>query len=101
MIDKDRRPKRTSQVIAQRASDDWLLFNMEDGQYFSLNEIGGRVWELCDGTHNVPQLVQVLAAEYDAPAEVLEQDVIELLESFQSGKLITWFPAAAGEMVSR
>jgi hypothetical protein len=87
-IDKNHRPKRTSQVIAQKASEDWLLFNMEDGQYFSLNEIGGRVWELCDGTHNVPQLVQVLAKEYDAPAEVLEQDIVELLENFQNGKLI-------------
>jgi hypothetical protein len=87
-IDKNHRPKRTPQVIAQKASEDWLLFNMEDGQYFSLNDIGGRVWELCDGNHNLPQLVEVLAKEYDALAEVLEQDVVELLENFQSGKLI-------------
>jgi hypothetical protein len=88
MIDKDSRPKRTSQVIAQKASSDWLLFNMEDGQYFSLNEIGGRVWELCDGTHNVSQLVTKLASEYEAPPDVLEQDVVELLEGFHTGKLI-------------
>jgi coenzyme PQQ biosynthesis protein PqqD len=87
-IDKNHRPRRTPQVIAQKASQDWLLFNMEDGQYFSLNEIGGRVWGLCDGTHNVAQIVEVLAKEYDAPVEVLEQDVLELLENFQNGKLI-------------
>ncbi len=87
-INKNDRPKRTPQVIAQKASEDWLLFNMEDGQYFSLNEIGGRVWGLCDGTHNVAQIVEVLAKEYDAPVEVLEQDVVQLLENFQNGKLI-------------
>jgi coenzyme PQQ biosynthesis protein PqqD len=88
MINRESCPKRTSQVIAQKASNDWLLLNMEDGNYFSLNEIGGRIWELCDGDHTVSQLVAALAAEYDAPAEVLEKDIVELLEGFQNGKLI-------------
>ena len=76
------------QVIAQKATDDWLLFNVSDGNYYSLNDIGGRVWELCDGTRTVSQLVAALAAEYDATTEVLEKDVVELLEGLQNGKLI-------------
>ena len=76
------------QVIAQKASDDWLLFNVSDGNYYSLNDIGGRIWELCDGTRTVSQLVTVLEAEYDASTEVLEKDIVELLEGLQNGKLI-------------
>jgi coenzyme PQQ biosynthesis protein PqqD len=89
MIDLESRPKRVQQVIAQKASNDFLLFNMEDGNYYSLNDIGGRIWELCDGNRSVSQLVVALAAEYDAPAEVLEKDIVELLEGLQNGKLIT------------
>jgi hypothetical protein len=89
MMSREICPKHMDQVIAQKATNEWLLFNMEDGQYFSLSEIGGRVWELCDGNHTIAQLVTALAAEYDAPAEVLEQDIAELLEGFQNGKLIT------------
>jgi len=81
-------PRRGEQVIAQKASNDLLLFNIEDGNYYSLNEIGSRIWELCDGTRSVPELVEALAAEYEAPSEELEKDVTELLESLQSGKLI-------------
>jgi hypothetical protein len=81
-------PKRGEQVIAQKAATDLLLFNIEDGNYYSLNEIGSRIWELCDGTHSVQQLVAVLAAEYDATHEDLEKDVAELLQNLQSGKLI-------------
>lgn len=88
MISRESRPKCTPQVIAQKASNEWLLLNMEDGQYFSLSEIGGKVWELCDGNHNISQIVAALAGEYDAPADVLEQDVVELLEDFKNGKLI-------------
>jgi len=88
MINRESCPKRTAQVIAQKASNDWLLLNMEDGNYFSLNDIGGRIWELCDGNHSVSQLAMTLATEYDAPTEVLETDILELLEGLQSRKLI-------------
>jgi Coenzyme PQQ synthesis protein D (PqqD) len=88
MIDRDSCPKRGDQVIAQKAANDLLLFNMEDGNYYSLNEVGSRVWELCDGTHNVSQVVAAIAGEYDASDQVLEKDVLELLEDFRKGKLI-------------
>ena len=81
-------PKRGEQVIAQKASNDLLLFNIDDGNYYSLNEIGSRIWELCDGNHSVSQLVAALAAEYDTTNEDLEKDVAELLETLHSGKLI-------------
>jgi hypothetical protein len=88
MINRESCPKRMEQVIAQKSSHDWLLFNMGDGNYYSLNDIGGRIWELCDGNHSVSQLVVAIAAEYDAPSAVLEKDVVELLEGLQDGKLI-------------
>ena len=76
------------QVIAQKAANDWLLFNMSDGNYYSLNDIGGRIWELCDGTRTVSQLVAAIAAEYDASLDVLEKDILELLQGLHNGKLI-------------
>jgi len=88
MINLETCPKRGEQIIAQKAANDVVLLNMEDGNYYSLNEIGSRVWELCDGNHSVSQLVATLAGEYDAPAQALERDVVELLEDFRKGKLI-------------
>jgi hypothetical protein len=88
MISRENCPRRGQQVISQKAADELFLFNMEDGTYYSLNEIGGRIWELCDGAHSVSQVVETLAAEYGAPEEVLEQDVAELLADLQTGRLI-------------
>jgi hypothetical protein len=82
------RPKRQEQIIVQKGSNDVLLFNMDDGSYYALNEVGNRIWELCDGTHGVAQLVGVLAKEYDAPAEIIETDVMEVLEDLRSKNLI-------------
>jgi hypothetical protein len=84
----DSRPKRQEQIIVQKGSNDVLLFNMDDGSYYALNEVGNRIWELCDGTHGVTQLVGMLAKEYDAPAEIIETDVMEVLEDLRSKNLI-------------
>jgi len=81
-------PKRNEQIIAQKGSSDLLLFNMDSGTYYALNEVGGRTWELCDGTHSVAQLVRILAKEYDAPTEILEADIVELLEDLSGKNLI-------------
>ena len=84
----DRCPKRQEQIIVQKGSNDVLLFNMDDGSYYALNEVGNRIWELCDGTHGVAQLVCMLAKEYNAPAEIIETDILELLEDLRSKNLI-------------
>src|SRR5579863_3390345 len=70
-------PKRQEQIIVQKGSGDVFLFNMEHGSYYALNEVGNRIWELCDGTNGVGQLVSTLAKEYDAPAEVIQTDILE------------------------
>jgi len=65
-------PRRKEQVITQKGADEVLLFNMEDGSYYALNEVGNRIWELCDGTHGMAEMVCVLAKEYNAPAEIID-----------------------------
>lgn len=89
-------PQRKEQIIAQKASKDFLLFNMDDGNYYSLNDVGCRVWELCDGTRSVADIIGILSAEYDVSTDVLAQDVIEVLDQFSNGKLVSELTSVAG-----
>jgi hypothetical protein len=88
IANRDTCPRRREQIIVQKGSKDVLLFNMDNGSYYALNEVGSRIWELCDGTHRVEQLVCMLAKEYDAPAETIETDILELLEDLRSKNLL-------------
>ena len=88
------RPKQKEQIIAQEGVNDFLLLNMRDGNYYSLNEIGGRIWGLCDGKHTVEQIVETLAAEYDATPEILTNDALELLGELRNQKLIAEIESA-------
>ena len=64
-----------------------LLLDSETGNYFTLDEIGSRVWTLCDGRQAVA-IVDELSAEYDAPSSQIRDDVLELLRELASERLI-------------
>jgi hypothetical protein len=84
----DSYPRRQEQIIVQKGSQEVLLFNMDDGSYYALNEVGNRIWELCDGTHGMAEMVGMLAKEYDAPAETIEADILEVLEDLRTKNLV-------------
>lgn len=61
---------------------------MATGNYYSLNELGARAWELLDETRTISEIAASLAAEYDAPQETIEEDLRTLLDQFVQAGLI-------------
>jgi coenzyme PQQ biosynthesis protein PqqD len=88
MIGPDSRPRRRDRVLVQRADDQWTLLDVESGQYYALDEVSGRVWDLCDGSHSVSAMVAALCQEYDAPAEDVQEDVLAFLGEMAEEKLV-------------
>lgn len=88
MITSQSRPARREGILAENVSGTQLLLNLSNGQYFALNDVGSRVWELCDGRQSVSDIITTVGEEYDAPHEVIEADVLELLGSLADEKLV-------------
>jgi pyrroloquinoline quinone biosynthesis protein D len=88
MLGPESRFRRREGLLAQRAADARILLNPEDGQYYALDEIGGRVWDLCDGTRSVAAMVEEICREYEAAPEEVQADVLELLAELSDGKLV-------------
>ncbi len=89
MIELDSRLSRSSDVLAQRSGEHTLLLNPSSGEYYTLDEVGGRIWELCDGTRPVSAVVAAIQSEYEAPAEAIESDVVELLDDLARERLVS------------
>lgn len=81
-------PLKSPRVLAQQAKDAVILLSLDDGAYFTLNEVGGRVWELCDGHHTTAEVVDAICAEFDAPADVVTADVLCLMQDLASEGLV-------------
>jgi hypothetical protein len=83
-------PRQRDRVLAQHADDSVVLLDLDGGEYFTLNEVGSRVWELCDGSHSILQMIAILAEEYDAPEHEIERDVERLLAELADEKLVVF-----------
>ena len=88
-MDADSRPQRRSDVLAQTAGDTVILLTPDSGEYFTLNEVGGRIWELADGSRSVAEIVTVLVEEYEAPLEEIQADALEVLGELAEEGLVS------------
>lgn len=79
-------------VVALRAT--WWakllsgIFYIPKKRRFVLDEIGGFVWELCDGKRNVRDIIQALAARYKLHRKEAEVSVVAYLRQLARRGLI-------------
>jgi hypothetical protein len=88
-MDADSRPTRRADVLAQAAGDTVILLTPDSGEYFTLNEVGGRIWELADGSRSVAEIAAALGEEYEAPLEEIQADALDVLSELAEQGLIT------------
>lgn len=91
MIVLDSRPRRNEQILVKRGVKESILLDPRTGKYYTLEEVGGRVWELCDGSKMVSEIVTVIIEEFDAPVEMVTADVTELLQDLADEHLVSTF----------
>lgn len=54
----------------------------------TFNEVGAEVFERLDGTRTLEQIVDEIAAIYNAPREIIESDIKNLIEKMKNHGLI-------------
>lgn len=68
-------------ILKQKNDKDPILLNMENSKYYALDELGNRIYELCDSKNTLRDILQTIVQEYDAPAEIIEKDVQDFLQN--------------------
>jgi len=87
-LNPDMVPKRATRVVAQQAAGQWVLLDVTSGQYYGLDPVGGRIWQLCDGTRSVRQIAEAVCDEYDAAGHSVEDDVVGLVSDLVGESLL-------------
>ena len=82
------RPQQRDGILAQEAQGKTVLLRLDDGSYFAVDDVGARIWELCDGQRSLEQIVAVMHEEFDAPADQISSDVLEFVAELRSEQLL-------------
>lgn len=56
-----------------------IIINLDNGIYYSLNEVGTAIWELADGKSTIKEIADAVCKEYDVDYEEAEKDVLEVV----------------------
>ena len=89
-------------ISAAWCSDELVLLDASTGRYFTLNHVGGRIWELLATSRSANDLAQCLRTEYDFRAAMhgstLRRDIVHMLDNMlDAGLLVAENPALTAE----
>jgi hypothetical protein len=73
----------SSRFRHQRAPGGVLLYDVAADTTLETNEVGLEILRKLDGQHTCRQIAEHLAARYSQPAEVMQADVSEFLQTLE------------------
>lgn len=80
---------RAPRVVATATGEESVLLDLSRERYYTLNEVGSRLWELLGAGATVPEMAETIRREYDgAAAEQVERDVRRLLGDLLAASLV-------------
>ena len=80
--------KTSSDVLLQKIDGEAVLLNLSNENYYGLNEVGVRFWDLLQACDKTSVILDTLHGEYAAQRDILEHDVAALISELLDSNLI-------------
>jgi hypothetical protein len=74
--------------VTPSSDDGRVLLHVETGRICAINGMGSRIWAELTAGHSVPEIVDLLVSEYDAPREHIETDVQTFITNLVNKKYL-------------
>jgi hypothetical protein len=87
-----RRVSIPADVLIQELAGEAVLLNLKTEQYFGLDPVGVRMWQLLVAEPSIQTAYERLLDEYDAEPEQLQRDLTELIEQLVAHGLVDIAP---------
>jgi len=75
---------RSEQLLYSEVDGDVTMMSVENGKYYSLRDVGARIWALLERPMSPEQICDQLMAEYRIDRERCEADVMRVLRQMAS-----------------
>ena len=81
--------KISDNVLFQQIGAECVLLDMESEQYFGLDDVAGRFWQILSEDSDTEKALTQLQAEYEVDEATLRQDLLTFINKLEKEKLIT------------
>jgi hypothetical protein len=79
---------RQKQIMFNKLDDEVVMMSAQKGEYYGLDSIGSRIWEIIQEPIEISQIVKILLDEYDISEEQCTTDVTAFLNELLNKELI-------------
>ena len=81
--------KISNNVLFQQINNECVLLDMDSEQYYGLDDIGARMWQILSENSETEKALTQLLTEYDIDEKTLRQDLLNLIRELGNVKLIS------------
>lgn len=87
-MNRDTTIVRTNKALVSSIEDELVMFDVNAGQYYGLNNVATAVWNHLETEKTVRELAQALTAEFDISVEECQKELLEFLPELKEKGLI-------------
>lgn len=80
--------KLKSNIKISQIKDRYILLNLDNGIYFSINKVGKEICNILSKPTDVNEIFNVLSKTYSINTDALNNDIIEFIDSLKEHELI-------------
>jgi hypothetical protein len=89
MLNLSSRLQPNREEIAAKVMDgEAIIINLTTGVYYSMDKVGGLVWDLIEGGNSMEEIVEFILSRYDVGREQAKADVERLAAELMQEKLV-------------
>ena len=88
LIDSKTIVKRNPELVSSNLDGETVMMSVESGEYFGLDSVGSRIWELIENPIEVDRVIELLLEEFEVSREECEVDTYDFLNQLLDKKLL-------------
>jgi len=77
-------------VLSQEVSGETVLLDLNNENYFGLNEVGTRIWQLLQEQNDLEIIYDIMLDEYEVDAKQLRKDFDDIINQLVKSGLIAF-----------
>ncbi len=87
-MERDTTIVRTNKALVSSIEDELVMFDVNAGQYYGLNNVATAVWNHLETEKTVDALAQNLTSEFDISLDECRKELLEFLPELEEKGLI-------------
>ena len=76
------------EIVDSDIDGETVMMSIENGEYYGLDDIGSRIWELIARPIKVSDLIDTLLERFDVDRETCEIDVLKFLNELNEDRIL-------------